>query len=190
MELELSDGSASANLALGAERAARAGASCAGAQRLIEELYDLHSAGLHRYLLLTGCQAADADELLQEAFLRLFRFLRSGRRVERPKPWLFRVLHNLRADQARREAGYTELPDGDVGVSTEADPETAALARERNEALRRAMGSLTERQLRYLLLRAEGLTLREIAEIQGVALQSVAETCARAMKRLGELTRD
>ncbi len=187
MDLELSNGRGTANLALGTECA---GTSRAGARRLIEELYDLHSAGLHRYLVLTGCQAADADELLQEAFLRLFRFLRSGRRVERPKPWLFRVLHNLRADQARRDAGLIDLAAEDLGVSADADPETATLARERRQLLRRAMGSLTERQLRYLLLRAEGLTLREIAEVQGVALQSVAETCARAVKRLGELTRE
>jgi transcriptional regulator len=47
------------------------------------------------------------------------------------------------------------------------------------------MVQLTERQYQYLLLRTEGLKLREIADIFEVTVQSVAEVCTRAMDHLG-----
>jgi transcriptional regulator len=52
------------------------------------------------------------------------------------------------------------------------------------------MAQLTERQTKFLLLRAEGLKLREIAEMYGLTVQSVAESCERAMDRLGRLTHE
>ena len=55
---------------------------------------------------------------------------------------------------------------------------------------RAAFSRLTTRQCEYLNLRAEGLKLREIAELHGVTIQSVAETCARAIEALGKMTNE
>lgn len=157
-------------------------------------LYSLHAASLHRYLLLSGSQPADADELLQEAFLRLFRALRQGESIDNHKAWLIRVVQNLRTDKMRKESLYSS--DATVNLQEKAplwasgppSPEESVLTGERFRRLEAAMRTLSERQHQYLLLRAEGLTLREIAEIHGVTVQSVAETCSRAIERLGKLT--
>ncbi len=74
----------------------------------IEQLYDEHYDGLFRYLVHLGTSPVDADEFVQEAFLRLFQALRDGVRVERPKSWLIGVLHHVRADEGRRSLRQVE----------------------------------------------------------------------------------
>jgi RNA polymerase sigma-70 factor (ECF subfamily) len=165
-------------------------------REIVARIYALHATSLHRYLLLSGCQPADADELLQEAFLRLFRALRQGEQLENPKAWLIRVLQNLRTDKARKESVYSYAAPEEFSGMTPAwaghrpSPEEALIDQERFDRLHEAMRSLSERQYQYLLLRSEGLTFREIAELHSVAIQSVAETCARAIERLGILTHE
>jgi RNA polymerase sigma-70 factor (ECF subfamily) len=157
----------------------------------IERLYQLHYGALFRYLVHTGRSPADADEFIQEAFLRLIQTLREGKRVEKPKNWLLGVLHHIGIDEVRRSNRHVEydaLPaDARAGQPSdwESTPEGAVLRQERADRLTKALQQLTERQYRYLLLRTEGLKLREIAKIFGVTVQSVAEACARAVDHLG-----
>jgi RNA polymerase sigma-70 factor (ECF subfamily) len=165
------------------------------AQR-VEQLYHEYHDSVYRYLLLTGSSPADADEFAQEAFLRLFRSFRSGQTIEKPKSWLVTVAHNLRLHEGQKEDRKALVSETQftlyaaMQVDPGLDPETAMLERERLDHVRLAMGRLTVRQSEYLNLRAEGLKLREIAEMYGVAVQSVAETCSRALERLGKFTHE
>ncbi len=161
----------------------------------VERLYEQHYEPVYRYLILTGSSRADSDEILQEAFLRLLRFNAAGNAIAEPRNWLIRVCHNIRRDDARREnrrPGATQqevsnqaLREADLNP----DPERVALENERLELVRIAMTQLNARQREFLLLRAEGMKLREIAEMYGVTVQSVAESCGRAMEKLGRLIR-
>jgi RNA polymerase sigma-70 factor (ECF subfamily) len=157
-----------------------------------QNLYDQHYASCYRFLAMTGSSPDDALELLQEAFLRLYESLRDGVRLENPRNWLFRVLQRLRVDEFRRTSrisSYAEFPEDLREVSEDSpNPETHLLHRERAERLRRAVGQLTATQYQYLVLRAEGLKFREIADLHGVAIASVFETCGRALRKLGKLT--
>lgn len=159
-------------------------------QERVEQLYlELYSP-VYRYLVLTGSVAEDADELTQETFLRLFRCLRAGQKVEKPKQWLISVAHNLRCDwldRERRHPTKVALTDKTASSDPAPDPEAAALETERRQQVEKALGRLTVRQAEYLHLRAEGLKLREIADIYGITVQTVAESCARAIERLGML---
>jgi RNA polymerase sigma-70 factor (ECF subfamily) len=163
-------------------------------RRIVEDLYGEHYAGLHRYLLLAGCQPADADDYLQETFLRLYRFLEQGHTVHKPKSWLIRVLRNIRTDDTRREHRVSTRTDADLethvakALGTAPDAETESLARERMAEIAKARLGLTGRQRQFLTLRSQGLKLREIAKLHGVTVQTVAESCSRATDRLGQLT--
>src|SRR5258708_2213644 len=88
-----------------------AGPMATGLFELIEKLYEEHYDGLYRYLLLRGCQPSDADDYLQESFLRLHRALRKGARVERPKSWLIGVLHHILADETRLGMRQADLDE-------------------------------------------------------------------------------
>ena len=163
---------------------------------LVEQLYHDYYDTLYSYLLLSGCTPADAEEYLQDAYMRLVRFLQQGKAVDKPKPWLLRVLHNIRHDEQQRSSRFLAMEPEDLEALSQRkamrgpNPESEALERERLERVRTAMSQLTERQYQYMLLRAEGLKLREIAELHGVAVASVAEACGRAMEKLGRLTHE
>jgi RNA polymerase sigma-70 factor (ECF subfamily) len=158
-------------------------------ERLYEQYYEL----IYRFLMLTGSSKTDADEILQEAFLRLLRFVAAGNAIEEPRNWLLKVCHNLRRDEARRESRRPIASEHEMAAQAlrepdpSPDPEATALEHERFELIRVAMSRLNARQCEFLLLRAEGMKLREIAEMYGVTVQSVAESCGRAMEKLGRL---
>ncbi len=57
---------------------------------------------IYRYLVVAGGNPAEAEEIAQECFVRLFQTLHAGKPVEHTQRWLFRVAHNLLIDHARR----------------------------------------------------------------------------------------
>jgi RNA polymerase sigma-70 factor, ECF subfamily len=133
---------------------------------------------------------------LRRLFLRLFRSLKAGQNIEKPKSWLVSVAHHTRLYEGQKEermarmSGMQAASFAALQADPGLDPEAALLERERLDQVRSAMGRLTERQSEYLNLRAEGLKLREIAEMYGVAVQSVADACSRAIERMGKLTHE
>lgn len=156
---------------------------------LYEELY----SGLFRHLTLSGSTAPEADDLIQEGFLRLFRHLGSGSQVDNPRYWLLRVMHNLRIDDIRKRKREFLIDQPEFASLVEQmrtedpDAETQIIEREKLARIQKAISNLAPRQYQYLLLRAEGLKLREIAEIFRVTVQTVSESCAKAMLELGRL---
>ena len=139
-------------LVLNADRLAYGGRDPA---QEVARLYSLHASSLHRYLLLSGSQAADADELLQEGFLRLFRAMSRGESIDNHKAWLVRVLQNLRTDKARRDSLYTEDSQHEVDGRTPLwssdppSPEDAVITSERFHRLNQAIRTLSEKQRRH-----------------------------------------
>lgn len=161
----------------------------------VEQLYRDHYGAVCRYLLATGSQPSDADEYAQEAFLQLQRSLQAQQAIENPAKWLIAVAQHLRIKAEQRER-RTRLSQSELLVSRAGttgagpSPERDLIANERMARLQKAMDSLTPRQYEFLHLRAEGFTFAEIAQAHGISLQAVAETCARAIARLGKLTND
>jgi RNA polymerase sigma-70 factor (ECF subfamily) len=159
----------------------------------VSEVYEEHYGGLFRHLVLSGSTAAEADDLIQEGFLRLFRHLGSGQSVDNPRWWLLRVMHNLRIDEIRKHKRELTLDQTEFSSLIDQlraegpDAEAQFIAQEQQERARKAIGKLAPRQYQYLLLRAEGLKLREIAAMFRVTVQTVSESCAKAMLELGRL---
>jgi RNA polymerase sigma-70 factor (ECF subfamily) len=161
----------------------------AGSESL--RLYEEHYESCYRFLILSGSSVDESLDLLQEGFLRLHTSLRNGVHIENPRSWLIRVLHRLRVDEFRRTSRvscFGDFPEQvwDQRVLTEGTPETEALDRERIKTLQTAVQKLTAIQRQYLMLRAEGLKFREIAELYGVTVGSVFDACSRALKAIGK----
>jgi RNA polymerase sigma-70 factor, ECF subfamily len=144
---------------------------------------------IYRYLTSAGATPNEAEDITQEAFFRLFRTLLSGKRIENAHHWLFRVAQNLLVDRGRHiELLSTALPE----VAQEADkkpdphptPEEILMDSERSVQVHRAVQTLTANQRNCLNLRAEGFRHREIAEILGLSMSSVADALRRAITRL------
>src|SRR5215467_4200207 len=108
---------------------------------VLEAAYRAHRPMLYRALLRMTRDAGDAEELVQEAFIRLMTELRAGRVPDRFDAWLFRVAGNLAHSRGRRLAVRTRprayVPDPEV-----TQPDELVLRRERLGALETAMASL------------------------------------------------
>jgi len=152
------------------------------AARRTADLFDELHAGLLRYLSSLVRNSAEAEDLLQEAFLRLFRELHSGADIRDPRAWLFSVGHRLALDSFRQRepeaAAAAEISD------LRPDPETAVLVSERDRWLANAVSALSPQQRQCLSLRAEGLRYREIASLLGVQISTVRTMIVRAVTRL------
>lgn len=111
----------------------------------------------------------DADDAAQEGFLAALRHL--GRYdPSRPfGPWLLRIVANAAADRRRRERIRTTEPLAPQLAERGPAPDRVADVRSLNEALRRALEDLPERQrFAVVLFDVEGYSHKEIGEILGI----------------------
>lgn len=160
--------------------------------RLEEEvvaLFDQLRAPVLRYMLSLRIPPPDAEEIVQEVFLLLFRHLRHGKSRTNLPGWIFKVAHNLalkHRTRARRRSGYfTDVPDlAEIAGDADISPEERMEGLERQQRLLAVVRAMPEQDRCCLSLRAEGLRYRDIAEVLGISLGSVANSLERALSRL------
>ncbi len=149
--------------------------------------FDQSRDSLLRYLYTLGVRGSDGEEVVQEVFLALFQHLNRGRAQSNIRGWLFRVAHNIglkRLSASRRIETSGDQNIFDNQIDPEPNPEQRFDARQREERLLAVFYALPEVDRGCLSLRAEGLTYREIAALQGISLGSVAKSITRSLDRL------
>lgn len=154
----------------------------------LSALFEQFREPLFRYLLVVSRDAGEAEDLAQEAFLRLYQEMRARRPVEHAKSWLFRTGHNLAVDRHRARDGRFEddLDKAAQHLVDERQPssEEAMLRKERLGLMRAAVDRLSGQQRQCLHLRTEGFRYREIAAIMRVSESTVCENIRRGLARL------
>jgi RNA polymerase sigma-70 factor, ECF subfamily len=127
-----------------------------------------------------------AEDVVQEAFLRVHRAARNYTPTAAFTTWLYRIVVNLCQDVLRKRRPEAEPPP-DLSNGRTAQPEAALRRAERIEAVRRAVGELPERQrIAVVLHRYTGLSHGEIAEATGWTVSAVESVLVRAYARLRE----
>lgn len=141
--------------------------------------------------------AADADDAVQDAFIKAFTFLDTYRDELPFEVWFTRILVNGCLDRiksrSRRGRWMVALEDQGVSVEPEArqpTPETQALAAERRRQLTAALAQLPERQRAvFLLSQEQGYTSREVSAMTGMKESTVRVHLFRAIRKLRTLLR-
>jgi RNA polymerase sigma-70 factor (ECF subfamily) len=152
-------------------------------------LFDQYRDRLLRYLISIGLQSHDAEEIVQEVFLALFKHLQQEKSRQNLRGWVFRVAHNLGL-RHRSFARRTAAQDlSDCHVDPGPNPEQQLHARQRQQRLLAVFQALPELDRWCLQLRSEGLRYREIAEVVGLSLGSVAQSLERSLSRLASADR-
>lgn len=161
-------------------------------EQKVVRVYAALRSPVYQYLAAAFGDAAEAEDITQETFLRLYVYWSSGRTIadDRLRSWVFRVAHNLAIDRKRNSkfvdeldseahlAAMLELPDSGR------NPEETLLDEERFNSIRNGLALLSKQERQCLHLRAEGFRYREIAEILGITSSSVAEFLRRALRKL------
>jgi RNA polymerase sigma-70 factor (ECF subfamily) len=122
---------------------------------------------------------ASVDDALQEAFAKAFRALPAFRGASRVSTWLYRICHNVCADELRRRRrGAACIDDADLSSVTTAGGEERALDR---EVLSRALDTLSpELRATVVLVCVEGFNYAAAAEVLCVPTGTIASRIARA----------
>jgi RNA polymerase sigma-70 factor (ECF subfamily) len=152
---------------------------------------------LARWLTRAG---ADADDIVQDAYLRAFRSFESFR-GEDSKPWLLAIVRNcyltrIRKSREHMSLSLTETLSGSEGASTNwaeslvatgNDPEQAALNSDTSRTLDDLLATLPDEYREVLVLREfEDLSYRDIASVTGAPIGTVMSRLARARALLRE----
>ena len=162
------------------------------AQQGLAEAFTELREPVSRYLLAIGLGPLEAEEVVQETFLRLCQHLAANGTHANVRGWVFRVAHNLARDEYRRRQRRPAESFGDRTVLLErgadpgATPEQQLIARERIRRLEAALERLPAHQRHCLHLRAEGLRYREIAEVLDAGVSTVAAWVHKALITLGK----
>lgn len=158
-------------------------------------LFEQYRTSLLRYAVSFGVPIPDAEEIVQEVFLSLFRHLRLGRSRRNLRAWIFRVTHNLtlkRRHEKRRLLELFVINDGivDACIDPSPNPEDVRSNVEKQQRLLAVVRSLPEMEQSCLKLRAEGLRYREITRILGISLGTVSSVLARSYAKLIRVDRE
>jgi len=140
---------------------------------------------LHRFFVAQSMSRADADDLLQETWLRIHKVRHTYRSGEPALPWFYAIARHIRVDHYRKRiraaAGERELEEKSKGASS-ASPEAGTV--DELEALLAPL-SLSQREV-ITMLKVEGMSLEEVARATSSTVGSVKQKVHRAYKKLRE----
>ncbi|MCB1714116.1 MAG: RNA polymerase sigma factor [Candidatus Competibacteraceae bacterium] len=168
-----------------------------GDTRAFELLYTRHKGSLYRYLLRQCSDAAVAEELFQDIWLKVIN-ARSRYTVKAKfSTYLYHLAHNRLIDHYRTQQGrgipasYTDSEQIDpeqLASSETQQPENISLRQQQAEHLLNALAELPEAQRETFLLKAEGgLSLDEIATATAVNRETAKSRLRYAVSRLKTL---
>jgi len=169
---------------------AEAGHSAKASQieREVMELFEQFRDPVLRYALSFGISVHDAEEVIQEVFLSLFRHLQLRRSRKNLRGWIFRVAHNLALKQLyANQRSYKTTSDRTIAeepFDPTPNPEEQMSSAQRRHRLLAVVHALPETDQGCLRLRAEGLPYREIAAVLGMSLGGVSISLTRSLARL------
>ena len=177
----------------------------AGDATALEGLMERYSSRLYRLAFGITRNARDAEEVLQDVFLTVFRKIGSFEQRAKLGTWLYRVVTNTALNKRRGLAATVEVPLDDL-LPTYLDdghragdrsflltdwsetPEEELLAGEGRAALDRALAMLPDGYRAVLVLRdVDGLSTEEAADALGESVSSVKSRLHRARMALREI---
>ncbi len=183
--------------AASAVKALQADGRHAEARERFADLVTRHQRRAARIAFHYMRDAAEADEAVQDAFIKAYSHLASFREELPFEVWFTRILINGCLDRIkarrRRERWIVAVPDGggsdrDFAERTAGhgpSPEDQLLAKERRERLAAALAKLPERQRSvFMLSHYEGCTSREVSAITGLNESTVRVHLFRAIRKL------
>jgi len=153
----------------------------AAATMLINRL----SPQLHRFFVVQSASRADADDLLQETWLRIHRVRHTYRPGEPVLPWFYAIARHVRVDHYRktmrvtaREQKLDEVPEIAAPISGESN---------RGNSLEALLAPLPESQREVIeMLKVASMSLEEVARATSSSVGSVKQKVHRAYKKLRE----
>jgi RNA polymerase sigma-70 factor (ECF subfamily) len=162
-----------------------------------DELVRTYSASIFHVAYRMLSDTAEASDVVQEIFLKVFRNIEGFKGEAALKTWIFKIafseiLNRLRWWKRRHRFSTLSLDDNANGngnghyvVDAGPTPEQALQSKEQEAAIQQALGKLSSDHRSIIVLRdIEGFSYNEIADVLGVSIGTVKSRLARARSDL------
>jgi RNA polymerase sigma-70 factor (ECF subfamily) len=164
----------------------------AGDREALDQLLRSIQSPFHGYLLRLCTRPADADEVLQETLLQVYRKLRWLREPALLRPWAFRIASRMAFKHLRRQRRWPDpLEDGEAIQAHAKDPIDIVLDHEERERLPEVLNGLSPRSRAVIHLHhLEGHPLADVATILDIPLGTVKSRLAYGLEKLRNTRRE
>jgi RNA polymerase sigma-70 factor (ECF subfamily) len=155
------------------------------------ELYDIHFERIYAYIYRKTGDRQSAEDLTSETFMKALAAIKTYRYTGQPfVAWLYRIASNAVTDYYRARRVTTSLDEGIPLADRGTGPEEAALRLDDQQAVARAIQTLSPDQQDVILLRfSEDMKLKDIGQVVGKTEGAVKALMFRALNSLkGKLT--
>ena len=151
-----------------------------------ERSFRSNGRSLRNFLLYKGASLSEAEDLMQEAFVRLWENCAKVQ-AEKAKSFLFTVGNNLFLNQKNREKVVWKFEKEYVPPSSDTRPDSALVGKEFQVRLEAAIKALPPGQREvFLLNRIEKMTYAEMANTLGVSVKAIEKRMHKALARLAK----
>jgi len=171
-----------------------------GDENALRLLVDRYAYSIYRFAVRFSNDAALAEDISQEVFLRVYRYAFRFDPAQPFRTWLFSIARNVSIDMLRaarfgrleslneREDAWPLTPGQNPLESTDPTPEDRVISQETEQAVKTALRALNENQRTAIILKYfEQLTVREIADVLSTTESAVESLLVRAKRNLAKL---
>ena len=163
-----------------------------GDQDAFDELMRRYKHSIYAYILRSVKNYEDAEELTIEVFFKVYRDLHKWQPQAKFSTWLYKIAYNVSIDHHRsKKRQITQsldnnlLSDEPMAKDLGSNPEKLIVEKDRHSVINQAVDHLSRIQKKgFLMNRYDGLQIKEIAEILGIAEGTVKIHLHRAIKKL------
>jgi RNA polymerase sigma-70 factor (ECF subfamily) len=155
-------------------------------------LYDRYETRMLRYIRkISGLSREEAEDILQEAFIRIWTHIHDFQQDLAFHSWLYRIVHNLTISQWRKNTSrlknQEQIQKEYFSPPESGDMQELGLTNAQVDQIQRAVSSLKENYREIIVLRFfENLSYEEISDILKIPEGTVATRINRAKKQLHE----
>ena len=163
-------------------------------KEILTELYEKQAKIIYRYLLKYGCRKEEAEEIVQESFIKAIQYI-DGVDERKISSWIFKVALNTYRNYLKRKTVITELSIDGGGffsrLAAEGDFTEDILGYESANSVRDCLSSLKEGYKDLLILKYElELSYKEIGRLLGLSEATVKTYLYRARNEFKRLWRE
>lgn len=149
--------------------------------------YDEYSNAIYRYCFFRVYSKQQAEEIMQDAFMKTWQYIADGKEIENIRAFLYRVAGNLIIDSIRKhkESSLDELMEESNAFEPSSENENDAENKILFKEIKEQLSTLKKEEQTIIIMRhVEGFSPQEIAETLGTNANNISVKLNRAVKKL------
>lgn len=158
---------------------------------MINVLFEQYKNQLYLFAFRLSGDADQAKDIVQETFLKIYKYIKKGLIIKSPKSLIFKTAYNLFIDKKRTIKKYNEKINelgyiGDNGSG----PEEIYLKKEKIDQIHKGIEGLKKQERAILFLYSENFSYMEMGEVLRINSNSVGKVLSRSIGKLQKVIKD